>query len=55
MLFRLLLIRATCSSWFIDIVHQANDSVYGLAAAVFSQNISRALSIATRLQAGTVW
>ena len=38
-----------------DIVHQANDSIYGLAAAVFSQNITRALSTAHRLRAGTVW
>ncbi|KAI0716189.1 aldehyde dehydrogenase [Cerioporus squamosus] len=38
-----------------DIVAQANDSVYGLAAAVFSQNVTRALSTAHKLKAGTVW
>ncbi|KAH9920551.1 aldehyde dehydrogenase [Epithele typhae] len=38
-----------------DIVAQANDSIYGLAAAVFSQNITRALSTAHKLKAGTVW
>ena len=38
-----------------DIVRQANDSVYGLAAAVFSQNVTRALSTAHKLKAGTVW
>ncbi|TBU39638.1 aldehyde dehydrogenase [Dichomitus squalens] len=38
-----------------DIVKQANDSVYGLAAAVFSQNVTRALSTAHKLKAGTVW
>ncbi|KAG8936257.1 aldehyde dehydrogenase (NAD(P)(+)) ald5 [Tulasnella sp. 419] len=38
-----------------DIIKKANDSVYGLAAAVFSQNISRALSVAHALHAGTVW
>ncbi|KIJ48530.1 hypothetical protein M422DRAFT_226046 [Sphaerobolus stellatus SS14] len=38
-----------------DIVHIANDTMYGLAAAVFSQNINRALSVAHRLKAGTVW
>lgn len=38
-----------------DIIRQANDSVYGLAAAVFSQNITRALSTAHKLRAGTVW
>ncbi|KAF9500711.1 ALDH-like protein [Pleurotus eryngii] len=33
----------------------ANDAIYGLAAVVFSQNISRALETAHRLKAGTVW
>lgn len=38
-----------------DIVHQANDTFYGLAAAIFSSNISRALKTAHELKAGTVW
>ncbi|CAE6371961.1 unnamed protein product [Rhizoctonia solani] len=38
-----------------DIIRQANDSIYGLAAAVFSRDISRALNIAHKLHAGTVW
>ncbi|KAH9920552.1 aldehyde dehydrogenase [Epithele typhae] len=38
-----------------DVVVQANDSVYGLAASVFSQNLTRAISTAHKLQAGTVW
>ncbi|KAJ3928000.1 MAG: aldehyde dehydrogenase [Lentinula lateritia] len=38
-----------------DVVQQANDSPFGLAAAVFSQNITRALTIAHRLKAGTAW
>lgn len=38
-----------------DIIHQANDSMYGLAAAVFSRDVTRALSVAHRLHAGTVW
>ncbi|KAM4055890.1 aldehyde dehydrogenase family protein [Hirsutella rhossiliensis] len=33
----------------------ANDSMYGLAAAVFSQNIERAHRVAAALQAGMVW
>lgn len=33
----------------------ANDSQYGLAAAVFSQNIERAHKVAERLEAGMVW
>ncbi|GAA5836166.1 hypothetical protein JCM3766R1_001982 [Sporobolomyces carnicolor] len=38
-----------------DVVEQANDTMYGLAAAIFSQNITRALRTASRVQAGTVW
>ncbi|EIM81827.1 aldehyde dehydrogenase [Stereum hirsutum FP-91666 SS1] len=38
-----------------DVVRQANDTVYGLAAAVFTQDVSRALDVAHRLRAGTVW
>ncbi len=33
----------------------ANDVVYGLAAGVWTQNIRRALVMAEKLQAGTVW
>ena len=32
-----------------------NDVVYGLAAGVWTQNIKRALTMANRLHAGTVW
>ncbi|KAH9947062.1 aldehyde dehydrogenase [Amylocystis lapponica] len=38
-----------------DIIHKANDTVYGLAAAVFSENINRAITTAHKLKAGTVW
>jgi len=38
-----------------DIIQQANDTVYGLAAAVFSRDVSRAISVAHKLRAGTVW
>lgn len=34
---------------------QAGNTIYGLAAAVFTQNISRGISVAHKLQAGTVW
>ncbi|KAK7063661.1 aldehyde dehydrogenase [Favolaschia claudopus] len=38
-----------------DVVRQANDTFYGLAAGVFSQDIDRAIRTAHRIQAGTVW
>jgi aldehyde dehydrogenase (NAD+) len=38
----------------IDVIRQANDTIYGLAAAVFSANITHALGVAHRLKAGTV-
>lgn len=37
-----------------EVVRLANDSEYGLAAAVFSTNIKRALKVAHKFQAGTV-
>jgi len=38
-----------------DAVRQANDTPYGLAAAVWTRDIGKAHRIARRLQAGTVW
>ncbi|MBD0322458.1 MAG: aldehyde dehydrogenase family protein [Aldersonia sp.] len=38
-----------------DLIEQANDSVYGLAAGIWSNDYRRALRLARRLQAGTVW
>jgi len=38
-----------------DIIEKANDTFYGLAAAVFSRDISRAIGTANKLKAGTVW
>ncbi len=38
-----------------DLLKRASDTVYGLASAVFSTNISRAIQVANALQAGTVW
>jgi aldehyde dehydrogenase (NAD+) len=38
-----------------DVIRQANDTSYGLASAVFSQNINRAIKTAHKLQAGTAW
>ena len=38
-----------------DIVSVANDTTYGLAAGVFTRDISKAHRTAKRLRAGTVW
>jgi acyl-CoA reductase-like NAD-dependent aldehyde dehydrogenase len=38
-----------------EAVARANESSYGLAAAVWTRDIARAHDVARRLQAGTVW
>ncbi len=38
-----------------EAIHVGNDVVYGLAAGVWTQNIRRAMVMADRLEAGTVW
>lgn len=38
-----------------DLVQQANDSVYGLAAGIWTSDYRRAWRVARRLDAGTVW
>jgi len=38
-----------------DAVLQANDTDYGLAAAVWTSDVSRAHTVARRVKAGTVW
>ena len=38
-----------------DLIAQANDSAYGLAAGVWSGDFKRAWRVARALQAGTVW
>jgi aldehyde dehydrogenase (NAD+) len=38
-----------------EVVAKANDTSYGLAAALFTQDITRAHKVARRLQAGMVW
>ena len=38
-----------------DVIKQANDTVYGLSAALFTKDITRAIRVSEQLQAGTVW
>ena len=38
-----------------DVVRQANNTTYGLAAGVFSRDLTRAARTAHRINAGTVW
>lgn len=38
-----------------DAVRIANESLYGLGGAVWSSNADRALSLAKRIEAGTIW
>jgi aldehyde dehydrogenase (NAD+) len=38
-----------------EVIARANDSEYGLAAAVFTSSVDNALQVSNSLQAGTVW
>ncbi|SUC32710.1 Betaine aldehyde dehydrogenase [Providencia rettgeri] len=38
-----------------DLIQQANDSVYGLAAGIWTKDYTRAFKLADALDVGTVW
>jgi phenylacetaldehyde dehydrogenase len=38
-----------------DLVRRANDTVYGLAAGIYTRDIGKAHRLANRLRTGTVW
>lgn len=38
-----------------EVIKRANNTEYGLTAAVFTKNLDRALTLASALQSGTVW
>jgi len=38
-----------------EIVRQANNTIYGLAAGIWTRDVSKAHALAAKLQAGTVW
>jgi phenylacetaldehyde dehydrogenase len=38
-----------------DVVRQANDSIYGLAASIWTQSLSRAHQTAAQIRSGIVW
>ena len=38
-----------------EVVRRANDTIYGLAASIYTQNISRAHRVAARMEVGLVW
>ncbi|CAN5639580.1 aldehyde dehydrogenase family protein [soil metagenome] len=38
-----------------EAIRQANDTIYGLAAGVWSTDIERAITVANQLRAGTIW
>ena len=37
------------------LIHEANDSVYGPAAGIWTRDTGRALRLSEQLEAGTVW
>jgi phenylacetaldehyde dehydrogenase len=48
-------VTATPFSDMNEIITRANDTVYGLAAGVWTRDVKKAHAVASRLKAGTVW
>jgi phenylacetaldehyde dehydrogenase len=48
-------VTATPFSDMNEIVSRANDTVYGLAAGVWTRDVKKAHAVASKLKAGTVW
>ena len=38
-----------------DVIRMANESVYGLGGAVWTQDINRAMRVAKAVQTGRIW
>lgn len=38
-----------------EVIERANDTEYGLAAAVFTRDLNKAMTVSAAVQAGTVW
>ena len=38
-----------------EVIERANNTHFGLAAAVFTKDIDKAITIANSIEAGTVW
>ena len=46
---------ATAFDSLDEVVHLANDSVYGLGASIWSNDLSQVMNLIPRIKAGTVW
>ncbi len=38
-----------------DLIEKANNTIYGLAAAVVTKDLDKAMHVANNIRAGTVW